>query len=116
MIRKIYFLVATCIFTLVIFACGRTDIVSWSGVGNTTVDFGAQFDPLQGVVATSAINGVIPTENITVTGNVNTNVPGAHELHYKVTGGDRREHSISRTVTVLEEGIKADTITVLYVV
>ncbi|MFD1716447.1 immunoglobulin-like domain-containing protein [Georgenia deserti] len=71
------------------------------GATDTTVDFGADFDPMAGITATDPEDGDL-TADITVDGTVDTTTPGDYELTYTVTDSDGATSSVTRVVTVSE--------------
>ncbi|WP_343904028.1 DUF5011 domain-containing protein, partial [Oerskovia paurometabola] len=71
------------------------------GVGPVEIPEGANFDPLEGVSATDAEDGDL-TDQIEVTGTVDTTTPGEYELTYTVTDSDGATTTAVRTVTVTE--------------
>jgi maltose-binding protein MalE len=104
--KKVFSLLLILALAFGIVACGGNedpvdpeDTASLSGVTDITVDFGSDFDPLDGVTATDTVDGDI-TSDITVTGSVDTSIAGTYTLTYKVTGSDGNEVSATREVTV----------------
>ena len=70
------------------------------GATDISIEFGSDFDPLDGVTATDTVDGAIPTTEIIVEGSVDTSVSDTYTLTYKVTGSDGKEVSVTREVTV----------------
>lgn len=70
------------------------------GATDISIEFGSDFDPLDGVTATDTVDGAIPTTEIIVEGSVDTSVSDTYTLTYKVTGSDGQEVSVTRVVTV----------------
>ena len=76
-----------------------------SGADNTTVDFGAAFDPKAGVTATDDVSGDL-TGSIAIAGSVDTGVAGQYTLTYTVTDKAGNKAEVKRVVTV---GAQPDT-------
>jgi hypothetical protein len=70
------------------------------GATDISIEFGSDFDPLDGVTATDTVDGAIPTTEIIVEGSVDTSVSDTYTLTYKVTGSDGKEVSVTREITV----------------
>lgn len=70
------------------------------GATDISIEFGSDFNPLDGVTATDTVDGAIPSTEIIVEGSVNTSVSDTYTLTYKVTGSDGKEVSVTREVTV----------------
>ncbi|MFC7407031.1 immunoglobulin-like domain-containing protein [Georgenia alba] len=71
------------------------------GVTDTSVEQGTEFDPMAGVTATDEQDGDL-TDQVEVTGEVDTTTPGDYELTYTVTDSDGATTTATRTVTVTE--------------
>ncbi len=71
-----------------------------AGATNKTVNIGDSFDPLLGVSASDAEDGVL-TSAIVVTGSVDTSVPGSYNLSYAVTDSDGATTTASCVITVV---------------
>ena len=71
----------------------------FSGVTDTTVLIGAAFDRLAGVTATDAEDGEL-TEQIHVTGDVDTSMAGNYSLQYSVTDSANQTVRVERNVLV----------------
>jgi len=69
------------------------------GIGDITVTYGQNFNPLFAVSATDAEDGVI-TAHIVVTGTVNVNEVGTYVLTYSITDSQGNMISRTRNVTV----------------
>lgn len=72
---------------------------SISGAAAATIEAGSSFDPLAGVSAADLVDGNV-TQNMQVTGTVNTAVPGTYTLTYSVTDAAGNTATISRIITV----------------
>ncbi|EUJ42504.1 immunoglobulin-like domain-containing protein, partial [Listeria fleischmannii] len=70
-----------------------------SGAVNKTITQGTSFDPKAGVTATDTEDGNL-TSAITVSGTVNTNVPGSYPITYTVKDSDGNTTTKSITITV----------------
>lgn len=73
----------------------------FSGVENTSVKVGTAFDPLAGVTATDAEDGVL-TNSIVVDGIVNTGLVGNYTLTYTVSDSAFQTVSVERRVSVTD--------------
>ena len=73
-----------------------------SGVIDKTIDYGTPFDPLEGVHATDEVDGDLTT-SITVTGEVDVNVPGVYILTYRVGNSLGNVTEVTRIITVKED-------------
>ncbi|MCY9804544.1 glycosyl hydrolase family 18 protein [Vibrio scophthalmi] len=71
----------------------------FSGVSDTTVLIGSAFNPLTGVTATDAEDGEL-TEQIRVSGQVDTAVAGTYALEYAVTDSANQTVRVERNVVV----------------
>lgn len=60
----------------------------------------SSFDPMAGVTATDDTDGDL-TSAVTVSGQVNTSVPGSYELTYSVTDAAGNTTTATRTITVV---------------
>lgn len=80
-----------------------TEAASFLGVSDITVEFGSDFDPLEGVSAVDAKDGFIDAAEIEIEGTVDTNTAGTYTLIYKVTGSDGKEVTVTREVIVEEQ-------------
>ncbi|PXA76019.1 hypothetical protein DCC26_09760, partial [Auritidibacter sp. NML120779] len=69
--------------------------------GDTSIQVGADFDPLAGVEVSDGCDDVA-VEDVTVTGEVDTAVPGEYELIYTLVDASGNERAVTRTVTVIE--------------
>ncbi|WHS35785.1 immunoglobulin-like domain-containing protein [Auritidibacter ignavus] len=69
--------------------------------GDTSIQVGADFDPLAGVEVSDGCDDVA-VEDVTVTGEVDTAVPGEYELTYTLVDASGNERAVTRTVTVIE--------------
>ncbi|WGH87414.1 immunoglobulin-like domain-containing protein [Auritidibacter ignavus] len=69
--------------------------------GDTSIQVGADFDPLAGVEVSDGCDAVA-VEDVTVTGEVDTAVPGEYELTYTLVDASGNERAVTRTVTVIE--------------
>ncbi|MGR5557158.1 immunoglobulin-like domain-containing protein [Vibrio fortis] len=72
-----------------------------SGVENTTVMLGGDFDALEGVTANDAEDGDL-TSTIQVTGQVDVNTIGTYSLVYKVSDSAAQTVEATRAVTVTD--------------
>ncbi|MBC6309726.1 DUF5011 domain-containing protein [Listeria sp. FSL L7-1582] len=70
-----------------------------SGAANKTIDQGTAFNAKTGVTATDKEDGNL-TSAITVSGSVNSNVPGTYPLTYSVKDSDGNTTTKSITITV----------------
>ncbi|MBA3926750.1 immunoglobulin-like domain-containing protein [Listeria rustica] len=70
-----------------------------SGAANKTIDQGTAFNAKTGVTATDTEDGNL-TSAITVSGSVNSNVPGTYPLTYSVKDSDGNTTTKSITITV----------------
>lgn len=75
-----------------------------SGVTNKTINVGDSFDPMQGVSASDAEDGNL-TNNIVVTGTVNTAVAGQYSLNYYVEDSGQASDSENCVITVQANSI-----------
>jgi maltose-binding protein MalE len=107
--KKVFSILLILALAFGIVACGGDDPVdpvdpddtaSFSGVVDVTIEFGSDFDPLEGVTATDSVDGAIAASEIEVSGTVNTNSAGTYTLTYTVTGSDGNEVTATREVTV----------------
>ncbi|SFB16609.1 glycosyl hydrolase family 18 protein [Clostridium frigidicarnis] len=73
-----------------------------SGVTDKTVELGDEFDALEGITATDKEDGIL-TNNIKVTGEVNTDAAGKYNLTYKVQDKQGLEATKERIITVKEK-------------
>lgn len=82
---------------------------AFTGIADTTVVIGSEFDPMQGVSASHPTQGDL-TANITVTGEVDTNVVGEYELTYTLLyGQDNQQNMVDkRIVTVVSDAVSDD--------
>ncbi|WGH81181.1 DUF5011 domain-containing protein [Auritidibacter ignavus] len=69
--------------------------------GDTSIQVGADIDPLAGVEVSDGCDDVA-VEDVTVTGEVDTAVPGEYELTYTLVDASGNERAVTRTVTVIE--------------
>lgn len=74
----------------------------FAGVGDVSVDYGADFDPLAGVTATDDVDGDV-TAGIKVSGSVDTSKAGVYTLTYTVSDKAGNEATATRKVTVKEK-------------
>lgn len=75
-----------------------------SGIFDVSIYAGDSFDPYEGISAMDTEDGVIGTENIIITNEVDTMVPGVYELSYQVSDSHGLQSDVySRIVTVLEK-------------
>ncbi|MDR2822743.1 MAG: ABC transporter substrate-binding protein [Acholeplasmatales bacterium] len=100
------------ILGLLLVACTKTEVINnapvITGAINVVVSEHAEFDPLAGVTATDPEDGDL-TSSIVVTGTVNTEVVGPHNLTYKVSDKEGLSATVNRVVTVTEgEVVYAD--------
>ena len=72
------------------------------GVNNQTITVGESFDPLAGVTATDKEDGDL-TDQIKVTGSVDTTKAGVYTLAYSVTDSDGNTTRQERTITVKQK-------------
>ncbi len=72
-----------------------------SGADDVTIEIGTEFDPLEGVTAMDVMDGDL-TDEIEVTGEVDTDEEGVYELTYTVTNEAGLETVVVREVTVAE--------------
>ncbi|MFI3176478.1 MAG: glycosyl hydrolase family 18 protein [Eubacteriales bacterium] len=79
----------------------------FSGTSNRTLEFGAEFDILDGVAATDKEDGDL-TDSIVVTGDVDTSVAGSYTVTYTVTDSEGATATASRKITVNEEVIEEE--------
>lgn len=70
-----------------------------SGAGNISINFKADFDIKSGMKAVDTLDGDL-TSKVTVTGAVNSKVPGKYTLVYKVVNGANLTTTVNRVVTV----------------
>ncbi len=70
-----------------------------TGVANTTILVGADFNPLAGVASIDVVDGTI-TNSIVVTGEVNAFVPGEYVLNYSSKDAAGNETKALRTIVV----------------
>ena len=101
----------TLIFVLILSVIGceadsKEETASISGVSDITIEFGSEFDPLEGVTATDSKDGQIAITEIVVSGTVDTNTAGTYTLTYTVTGSDGKEVIVAREVTVGDEPLE----------
>ncbi|MGL5416477.1 MAG: immunoglobulin-like domain-containing protein [Clostridium sp.] len=68
-----------------------------SGFTNTTVNFGEEFNPLEGVSAKTSNNGAVNIK--VVSGTVNRNKPGVYEIKYELSSGSLTTTEV-RKITV----------------
>ncbi|MBL1227216.1 immunoglobulin-like domain-containing protein [Enterococcus sp. BWR-S5] len=72
-----------------------------TGVEDTEISVGDNFNPLAGVTATDYEDGDIPVTSITVGGTVNSNIPGEYTLTYSVVDSHgKKSDTYTRKVTV----------------
>jgi len=71
------------------------------GADDVTIEIGTEFDPLEGITASDALDGDL-TDQIEVTGEVDVDEEGVYELTYKVTNEAGLETVVVREVTVAE--------------
>ncbi len=71
-----------------------------SGADAIEIEVGSIFDPMDGVTATDAVDGDL-TDDITVTGAVDTDTAGIYQLVYSVTNSQPETATVTRTVTVV---------------
>ena len=79
-----------------------------AGSVRDTVEQGGSFDPMDGVSAKDYAGSDL-TAQITVTGTVDTSVPGTYELIYTITDANGNTATVTRTIQVTvreEEGQK----------
>jgi len=75
---------------------------------NTTLNAGDEFELMKGVTARDdGGNGQDLTKNVTISGKINTYIPGKYKITYKVTGANGVTVSKEVTVTVKEPTSKA---------
>jgi len=79
---------------------------SFSGISDTSIVIGSEFDPMQGISASHPTQGDL-TANITVSGDVDTNVLGEYELIYTLTYGQDNQQTMTdkRIITVVSDVI-----------
>lgn len=68
-----------------------------SGAKNQSIDWGSEFDPMKGVSATDS-NGKDITNQLQVTGEVDTKVAGKYQLTYTVK--DQNDKEVTCTITI----------------
>ncbi len=72
-----------------------------SGIEDTVIEHGTNFDPLEGVTATDDIDGDI-TNSVEVEGSVDTQTLGDYYLTYSITNSNQMETKVERKVTVVD--------------
>ncbi|GIC78273.1 immunoglobulin-like domain-containing protein [Moritella sp. F3] len=82
---------------------------AFTGIADSTVVIGSEFDPMQGVSASHPTQGDL-TANITVTGEVDTHVVGVYELTYSLFYGQDNQQNMTdkRIVTVVSDAVSND--------
>ncbi|MFT7684176.1 MAG: chitinase [Moritella dasanensis] len=82
---------------------------AFTGIADTTIVIGSEFDPMQGVSANHPTQGDL-TANITVTGEVDTNAVGVYELTYTLFYGQDNQQNMTdkRIVTVVSDAVSDD--------
>ncbi|CEO39441.1 immunoglobulin-like domain-containing protein [Photobacterium kishitanii] len=77
---------------------------TFTGVANSVIKVGENFDPMAGVVATDAEDGDL-TAKILVSGTVNTAITGQYELVYSITDSANQTVTVKRVVVVNDGSI-----------
>ena len=72
-----------------------------SGVADTTITQGTEFDPLEGVSIFDNVDGDIDITELTVEGEVDILLPGEYTLTYTVSDEAGNEAVVTRVVTVI---------------
>ncbi|WP_017223160.1 immunoglobulin-like domain-containing protein [Moritella dasanensis] len=82
---------------------------AFTGITDTTIVIGNEFDSMQGVSASHPTQGDL-TANITVTGEVDTNAVGVYELTYTLLYGQDNQQNMTdkRIVTVVSDAVSDD--------
>lgn len=70
------------------------------GVNNTVINFGTEFDPLEGVVVEDPSDPNLSTKDINITGHFDTNLPGSYELIYSITNKHGKTERLLRKISV----------------
>ena len=99
-----FFLMMMIVFSII--GCERgedTETASFIGVSDVTIEFGSNFDPLEGVSVVDSVEGLIDISEIKVEGTIDTHTVGSYTIIYKVTGSDGNEVTVTRIITVEEE-------------
>ncbi len=73
-----------------------------NGVDDKSINPDSSFDPMEGVTATDIEDGDFTSDQIKVTGSVDTSTPGTYELTYSVTDRSGNTTTVTRTITVTE--------------
>ena len=81
---------------------GYEPVITLPDSSDNAVQEGAEFDPMDGVTAVDYQGNDI-TDRVTVTGSVNTSVPGTYELTYDVTDEAGNTATAVRIIRVLGE-------------
>lgn len=74
-----------------------------SGVDNVTIQVGDSFDPYEGVMAIDDVDGDI-TDEIGISGKVDTNLVGQYTLTYRVSDSSGNTTTVERLVSVTSSG------------
>ena len=77
----------------------------FSGINDKTISVGDSFDAKAGVSAIDGRGNEISSENIEVTGEVNTSEAGQYTLTYKATSQTGKETIAERVITVKEKAV-----------
>ena len=81
---------------------GYEPVITLPDSSDNAVQEGAEFDPMAGVTAVDYQGNDI-TDRVTVTGSVDTSVPGTYELTYDVTDEEGNAATAVRIIRVKEE-------------
>ncbi|PSW31734.1 chitinase [Photobacterium phosphoreum] len=77
---------------------------TFTGVANSVIKVGENFDPMAGVSATDAEDGDLTT-NISVSGTVNPAIAGSYELIYSITDSANQTVTVKRIIVVNDGSI-----------
>ncbi len=103
-IKKVFKYMLILFFIIPIMACEKKEepvYPVFSGIEDITIYVGDTFNPNEGISATW--NGVDITENITITGSVDTTQAGVYNLEYRVESEKGDVTTKPRKVTVIEK-------------
>ena len=79
-----------------------------SGIADTTIGLGEEFDPLAGVSVTDNVDGLIESSNVTVSGELDVDTLGEYTLTYRVSDAAGNEAVVIRVVSVVIDDPYAD--------